>query len=162
MSDWIQYISWIKELWYLWLFGIVGVGILAEIVDDKPHPIFRAMSLLAIVVMGLSWVLGLLSLLWWLGDWVLSLFSHFLSSAPSTPWSFSTWYQSLGWLGKWWLYYGSAEVVLLCVAILAMVLQGSKNNSITPFISWFMFSLFAFFAMLVISAFGGVINAFLN
>lgn len=162
MSDWIHYMSWIKELWYFWLFGIVGVGILAELVDGKPQPIWRALKQLAIVVMALSWVLGLLSLLWWLGDWVLSFFAHFLGEGSATPWSFTTWYQSLGWLGRWWLYYGIAEVVLLCVAILAIALQKSKDNSIMPFISWFIFSLFALFAMLVISAFGGVINAFLN
>ncbi|MDD2774611.1 MAG: hypothetical protein PHU06_01510 [Gallionella sp.] len=162
MSDWIHYISWIKELWYFWLFGIVGVGILTEFVDGKPHPILRAMKMLAMAVMTVSWVLGLLSLLWWLGDWVLSFFAHFLGSGSATPWSFSTWYQSLGWLGKWWLYYGSAEVAMLCVATLVIVLEKGNDRSITPFISWFIFSLFALFAMLVISTFGGVINAFLK
>ena len=162
MSDWMHYISWIKELWYFWLFGIVGVGILAEFVDGKPHSIFRALKMLAFGIITISWILGILSLLWWLGDWVLSFFSHFLGSSSSTPWSFSTWYHSLGWLGKWWLYYGIAEVAMLCLAILIIVLEDSKEKSITPFISWFIFSLFAFFAMLVISAFGGVINSFFS
>jgi hypothetical protein len=43
-----------------------------------------------------------------------------------------------------------------------MVLDKSKDKSIGPFIGWFMFSIFALFAMLVISAFGGGINAFLS
>ncbi len=157
MSDWIHYISWIKELWYFWLFGIVGVGILAELVDGKPQTIWRALKLLAMGIMAVSWVLGLLSLLWWLGDWVSSLFSP--SQSTATPWSFTTWSQSLGWLGKWWLYYGIAEAVLLCVAILAIVLQGQRNDSIQPFIVWFIWSFVFFVAMLVISAFGGVIGA---
>jgi hypothetical protein len=92
-------------------------------------------------IITLSWVLGFLCLLWWLGDWVLSFFAQFLGAGTATPWSFSTWHQSLGWLGKLWWYYGIAEVGLLCVATLAIALKNGKDNSITPIISWFIFSL---------------------
>lgn len=158
MSDWIHYISWIKELWYFWLFGIVGVGILAEFVDGKPHPIFRTLKMLAFGIITISWILGMLSLLWWLSDWALSLLSHFLGSGSATPWSFSTWYHSLGWLGKWWLYYGIAEVLLLCAAILASM-RPSRSGGVEPAIIWTIWSFIFFVLMVVISAFGGVIGA---
>lgn len=159
MSDWIHYMSWIKEFWYVWLFCILGMSMLGDFFKTNLHPKFSVLGKLAFGIGQLFTTLGLLCLLWWLGDWAHSFFSHFLGSGAATPWSFSTWYQSLSWLAKLWWYYGITEVGLLCVV--AWVITQNRE-AVAAFIVWTYLSFAAFSIMIVVSIFGGAINAFLN
>ena len=133
---------------------------LVEFLKKKPESKFSALEKLAFGINQFFVTLLLLSLLWWLGDRVRSFFSHFLGSGAATPWSFSTWYQSLGWLGKLWWYYGIIELGLLCVVIWAIGQNKGDHSSEAAGMVWAFISIAAFGVMIVVSIFGGVFNAF--